>query len=121
MHNARTELIQMEYGLVGSRPGFLIISSRINAFAQLFARFEMRYLLARHLHLFPGLGVAPYTRRPLGQRKAAKSADFDALTGRQGLCHGLEHRFDGVISITRRQLRITASKYRYQFRLCHAN
>src|SRR3546814_4920784 len=76
---------------------------------------------ARNLHFFTGLGIAAYARRPLGQGEAPESTDLDALTGGQGLGHGIEYRLDGVIGITRRQLRVTASKYRYQFRLCHAN
>lgn len=120
VHDARIELAQSKYRLVGSRFGLLVVS-RVNALTQLFARLEVRHLLARNLHFFTGLGIAAYARRPLGQGEAPESTDLDALTGGQGLGHGIEYRLDGVIGITRRQLRVTASKYRYQFRLCHAN
>src|SRR5690606_14174121 len=108
VHDARIEFAQAEQGLVGSRFGLLFVS-RIYALAQLFARFEMRYLFARNLHFFARLGVATYARRPLGQGEAPETSDLDALTRGQGLGHGIEHRLDGVIGITRRQLRVTAS------------
>src|SRR5438270_7499827 len=47
-----------------------VVSLKIHPLAQLFPGLEVRDVLLRHLHLFPRLGVAPCSRRPVVQAKA---------------------------------------------------
>src|SRR3546814_5633824 len=91
VHDARIELAQSKYRLVGSRFGLLVVR-RVNALTQLFARLEVRHLLARNMHFFTGLGIPDYARRPLGQGEARESTALDALTGGQRLGQARKRR-----------------------------
>ena len=69
--------------------------------------------------LSPDFGIASDARRPAVQRKAAETADLDALAGRQGVGHRIEDGLDGVLRILGHQLRITLSQAGNQFGLGH--
>jgi hypothetical protein len=71
---------------------------------QLLAGLEVRNVLLRHLHLFAGLGIAPHAGRTVIQGKAAKTADLDAITPRQGVGHRIENHLYRELGVLRDQL-----------------
>src|SRR3954469_18081852 len=84
-------------------PSSLVV---IHALAQLLARLEVRHVLARDLHLLAGLGVAPRSRRPVVQPEAADPADLDAIAGREGVRHRVQHRLDRQLRVLRSELAV---------------
>src|SRR5688572_26192592 len=91
----------------------------VHPLAQLLAGLEVRHVLARHLHLFPGLGVAPRAGRPVIEPEAPEPADLDAIAGRQRLRHGVQHRLDRELGVLRCQLAVARAQQLDELRLGH--
>src|SRR3569623_846985 len=72
---------------------------RIDARAQFLARLEMRHPFFRHHHLVARLRIASDARRSAVQRKAAETADLDALAGHQGYRLRIEDGIDSEIRV----------------------
>src|SRR5690606_34968354 len=90
-----------------------------DALAQLLAGLEMRYVLSRKGHGGPGLRVAAGTRRPVVERKAAETADFNPLTLGQRSAHDLQPRLHRQVAVVRLQVGLAAGQDLDQFRLGH--
>src|SRR5215203_6151434 len=75
------------------------VRSVIHAFAQVFARLEMRHVLAGKRHRFAGLGIAALPWRPEMQRERAEAPYLDAISRRQGIAHDLEDLLERELHI----------------------
>src|SRR6188768_1346846 len=82
----------------------------VHALAQFLAGLEVRHVLARHLHLLAGLGVAPRSRRPVVQPERAEPADLDAIAGRERVRHRVQHRLDRQLGILGCQLAVARAQ-----------
>src|SRR3954452_7449284 len=91
----------------------------VDQFLQLFARFEVRDLLRRHVDLVAGLRVAPLPRLPLAQAEAAEPAQLDLLAAVQRLDDAAEDGVDDHLGVFLRQIR-DARHFLDQLRLRHA-
>src|SRR5882757_3041486 len=96
-----------------------LIRTIVDAFAQVFARLEMRHMFAGERHCLAGLGIASLPRRPKMQREAAETAYLDALAGRQRIAHDFEELLDRQLDILRRQMLLLRRYDLNEFRFRH--
>ena len=80
----------------------------------------MRNIFFRNLHLFAGLGISPNPGRAVIQGKAAKAADLDTITPRQGVGHRIENHLDREFGVLRDQLGKPLRQPGDELRLGHA-
>src|SRR5215469_12277812 len=92
----------------------------VHAIAQVFARLEVRHVLARQRHGVTGFGVAPHAWRTEMQREAAEAADLDAPPGGECAAHALENHLHGQFDVLGRKVALLARDEFDQLRLCHA-
>src|SRR4051812_31198379 len=92
---------------------------QIDALAKLLARFEMRDVLRRDLHLLARLRIAPGARRSIVQSEASESSDLDALSVREAFGHRIEDHLDRELGVFRDELRVARRELCDQLRLCH--
>lgn len=71
----------------------------IDHVSQLFRRFEVRNSFGRNIDLFAGLGVTAGSRVPLPCSKAAKSANFNFVTGLKSADDRFKERIDDHFAI----------------------
>ena len=65
---------------------------------------EVRYPLFGYFYTVTSARVAPNSRRAMGNGKAAKTTNFNAMALRQGIGHAVEHGFYNHFDITVWQL-----------------
>jgi hypothetical protein len=92
---------------------------QVDAFAQLLAWFEMRNVLARQCHSIAGFGITTHPRRPMMQRKAAKTAHLDTLTMSQCMAHLFDHALDGHLDVSERKVGLAPGQRLDQFGFSH--
>src|SRR3546814_20603065 len=68
---------------------------KIDAFAQLLARLEVRDVLARQCHSLTSLGITPHARRSVMPREAAEATPPNAFTVTQSRPHLLTNPLHG--------------------------
>ena len=81
------------------------------AFAQSLAGLEMRHALGGNLNGLAGAGVAAYAGLAVIDGKAAKAANFNAVTAHQSIAHCIQNGFDGQFGIALVELAKLGGKF----------
>jgi len=91
------------------------MAARVDAFAQIFAWFEVRYVLTGQSNSLSRLGISTNTRRSKVQRKAAEPSDLDALAPCQSVTHQVKKVLDGQFHILGWEVFLLACDNFYKF------
>lgn len=91
----------------------------VNGFTQGFAGLEVGHAFLRNMYGFAAAWVAAHACEAVVDGKAAKAADFNALSAHQGIAHRIQNGFDCEFGVALRQLTETCSQFFDEIRTGH--
>lgn len=92
-----------------------VIGARIKALAQFLAGLEEGNPFFLDEYTVAGPRVAAGPRGPVFHRKRAKTAQFDPVSARQGICDLIENRIDDIFDVTVIEMRVARRNNLHQF------